>query len=151
MAESQKIKRTCSISHIRWLICNLQLFKTLYMLSIFSCIMSSAEYFQYHLFPIKIFQEYHPSVKQFRPDLGLNCLQRFKNQQRTPHGGGGGGWGYSHFYFIRRLGHSIYRSPPTLIFTSYVGSGTASTVHPPPQISGISSTPKEYLKFYQPK
>ena len=37
-------------------------------------------------------------------------------------GGVGGGWG-------------------SLIFSSYVGSGPASTVHPQ-KISGISSTPK---------
>ena len=42
-------------------------------------------------------------------------------------GGGGGGGGYSHF-------------------SSYVGSGPASSVHPK-KISGISSTPKKYLKF----
>ena len=35
-------------------------------------------------------------------------------------------------------------------FSSYVGSGPASTVHPK-IISGISSAPKNYLKFYQPK
>ena len=38
----------------------------------------------------------------------------------------------------------------TLIFSAYVGSDLASTVHPK-KISGISSTPKKYLKFYQPK
>ena len=42
-----------------------------------------------------------------------------------PRGGGGGG---------------------TLIFSVYVGSDPASTVHPQ-KISGISSTPKKYLKF----
>ena len=42
-------------------------------------------------------------------------------------GGGGGGGG-------------------TLIFYAYVGSDPASTVHPK-KISGISSTPKKYLKF----
>ena len=42
-------------------------------------------------------------------------------------GGGGGGGG-------------------TLIFSAYVGSDPASTVHPK-KISGISSTPKKYLKF----
>ena len=34
----------------------------------------------------------------------------------------------------------------TLIFSAYVGSDPASTVHPQ-KISGISSTPKKYLKF----
>ena len=34
----------------------------------------------------------------------------------------------------------------TLIFSTYVGSGPASTVHSK-KISGISSTPKKYLKF----
>ena len=34
----------------------------------------------------------------------------------------------------------------TLIFSAYVGSDPASTVHPK-KISGISSTPKKYLKF----
>ena len=42
-------------------------------------------------------------------------------------GGGGGGGG-------------------TLIFSAYVGSDPASTVHPQ-KISGISNTPKKYLKF----
>ena len=37
----------------------------------------------------------------------------------------------------------------TLIFFAYVGSDPASTVHPK-KISGISSTPKKYLKFWQP-
>ena len=46
---------------------------------------------------------------------------------RDPRGGGGGGGG-------------------TLIFSAYVGSDPASTVHPK-KISGISSTPKKYLKF----
>ena len=32
------------------------------------------------------------------------------------------------------------------IFSAYVGSDPASTVHPK-KISGISSTPKKYLKF----
>ena len=43
----------------------------------------------------------------------------------------------------------------TLIFSAYVGSDPASTVHPknisgfqaPPKKSGISSNPKKYLKF----
>ena len=34
----------------------------------------------------------------------------------------------------------------TLIISAYVGSDPASAHHPP-KISGISSTPKEYLKF----
>ena len=34
----------------------------------------------------------------------------------------------------------------TLFFSTYVGSGPASTV-PPKKISGFSSTPKRYLKF----
>ena len=34
----------------------------------------------------------------------------------------------------------------TLFFSAYVGSDPASTVHPK-KISGISSTPKKYLKF----
>ena len=34
----------------------------------------------------------------------------------------------------------------TLIFSAYVGSDPASTVHPK-KISGISNTPKKYLKF----
>ena len=37
----------------------------------------------------------------------------------------------------------------TLIFSSYIGSGPASIIHPK-KISGISSIPKKYLKFYQP-
>ena len=37
----------------------------------------------------------------------------------------------------------------TLIFSAYVGLDPASTVHPQ-KISGISSTPKQYLKFKQP-
>ena len=38
----------------------------------------------------------------------------------------------------------------TLIFSAYVGSDPASTVHPK-KISEISSTPKKYVKFLQPK
>ena len=38
----------------------------------------------------------------------------------------------------------------TLIFSAYIGSDPASTIHPK-KISGISSTPKKYLKFYQPQ
>ena len=38
----------------------------------------------------------------------------------------------------------------TLIFSSYIGSGPASTLHPK-KISEISSTPKKYLKFLQPQ
>ena len=34
----------------------------------------------------------------------------------------------------------------TLIYSAFVGSDPASTVHPPKK-SGISSTPKKYLKF----
>ena len=34
----------------------------------------------------------------------------------SPGGGGGGGGGYSDFFFIRRLGPSIYRSPPKNIW-----------------------------------
>ena len=34
----------------------------------------------------------------------------------------------------------------TLIFSAYVGSDPASAFHPP-KISGISSTPKKYLKL----
>ena len=34
----------------------------------------------------------------------------------------------------------------TLIFSTNVGSDPASTIHPPKK-SGISSTPKKYLKF----
>ena len=34
----------------------------------------------------------------------------------------------------------------TLFFSAYVGSDPASTVHTQ-KISGISSTPKKYLKF----
>ena len=45
-----------------------------------------------------------------------------------PRGGGGGGGG------------------GTQIYSVYVGSDPASTIHPK-KISGISSTPKKYLKF----
>ena len=45
-------------------------------------------------------------------------------------GGGGGGGG-------------------TLIFSAYVGSDPASTVHPQ-KLSEIWSTPKKYSKFLQP-
>ena len=38
----------------------------------------------------------------------------------------------------------------TLIFSSYVGSDPASTVHPK-KTSGISSTPKKYWNFSNPK
>ena len=47
----------------------------------------------------------------------------------SPGGGGGGG---------------------TLIFSAYVGSDPAFALHPQ-KISGISSTPKKYLKFYKPQ
>ena len=43
------------------------------------------------------------------------------------------------------MGREIARGE-TLIFSAYVGSGPASTVHPI-KISGIPSTPKKYLKF----
>ena len=38
----------------------------------------------------------------------------------------------------------------TLIFPSYVGSGPASTVHPP-KISGNSRSPKKIWNFSNPK
>ena len=38
----------------------------------------------------------------------------------------------------------------TLFLSSYIGSGPASTIHPN-NISGISSTPKKYLNFSNPK
>ena len=38
----------------------------------------------------------------------------------------------------------------TLIFSAYVGLDPASSAHPK-KISGILSTPKKYLKFWQPK
>ena len=47
----------------------------------------------------------------------------------------GGVGGYSHFFFIRMLGPSIYRSLPP----------------PKKKIYGISSNPKKYLKFWQPQ
>ena len=47
-------------------------------------------------------------------------------------GGGGGGGGGTHH------------------FSLYVGSGPASTIQPK-KLSGISSTPKKYLKFNNPK
>ena len=56
-------------------------------------------------------------------------------------GPGGWGGGYSHFFFIRRLGPSIYRSPP-----------------PPPKKKKKKKkkyqefqAPQKYLKFWQPK
>ena len=58
-----------------------------------------------------------------------SCL---KPQGLAQGGGGGGGGG------------------GTLIFSAYVGSDPASTVHPK-KISEISSTLKKYLKFLQPK
>ena len=87
-----------------------------------------------------------------RPPTNLHDLVVVMRQSQ-------GRGGYSHFFFIRRLGPSIYRSPRgTLIFSSYVGSGPASTVHPPPpppkkkknktkqnktkKKTGISRTPK---------
>ena len=56
----------------------------------------------------------------------FGCLpsKHLKSDQHRPQGWGGG---YSNSFLIRRLGPSIYRSPP--------------------KISGISSTPKKYLKF----
>ena len=52
-------------------------------------------------------------------------------------GGGGGGGGQGLGGGPRGV---------TLIFSSYVGSDPASTVHPK-KISVISNTPKKYLKF----
>ena len=57
------------------------------------------------------------------------CLFDFyivKAPVQKPQGGGGG--------------------RPTLIFSAYVGSDPASTIHPK-KISGISSTLKKYLEF----
>ena len=48
-------------------------------------------------------------------------------------------------YVGRQLGWAEAQGG-TLLFSSYVGSGPASTVHPQ-KIPGISSTPKKYLKF----
>ena len=62
----------------------------------------------------------------------------------------GAGRFLSHFHEQRRLrrvwpqGGGEGRG--TLIFSAYVGSDPASTVHPK-KISGISNTPKKYLKF----
>ena len=51
----------------------------------------------------------------------------YSMSSKSSFGSPGGGGGYSIFFFIRRLGPSIYRSPD--------------------KISGISSTPKNILKF----
>ena len=59
------------------------------------------------------------------------CADQWRIEGGFRPGGGGGGGG-------------------TLIFSTYVGSGPASTVHLQ-KISGISSTPKKYLKFYNQK
>ena len=57
----------------------------------------------------------------------LNRQWSHPTDWEKPGGGGGGGGG-------------------TLIFSAYVGSDPASALHPI-KISGISSTPKKYLKF----
>ena len=64
----------------------------------------------------------------------------------------GGGGGFNEFQVIigvHRLS-SGGEGGGTLIFSAYVGSDPASTVQPQ-NISGISSTPKKYLKFLQPQ
>ena len=78
--------------------------------------------------------------KDFRPELftqrycafqfhfhPLLCFGGLSSCQCGSPGGGGGGGG-------------------TLIFSAYVGSDPAFALHPK-KISGISSTPKKYLKF----
>ena len=65
-------------------------------------------------------------------------------------GVGGEGGGGNEFQVI--IGVHRLSSPGgggyicTLIFSAYVGSDPASTVHPK-KISGISSNPQKYLKF----
>ena len=49
----------------------------------------------------------------------------------------------------RCRGHEGGGGGGTFNFSAYVGSGLASTLHLK-KISGISSTPKKYLKFQQP-
>ena len=61
-----------------------------------------------------------------------------------------------HVYPAGQFSFLCHKSPPggggggTLIFSSYVGSDPASTVHPK-KISGISSTPKKYQEFQAPQ
>ena len=55
------------------------------------------------------------------------CVCPHGSSTSIPRGGGGAGGG-------------------TLIFSAYVGSDPASTVHPK-KVSEISSTPQKYLKF----
>ena len=56
-------------------------------------------------------------------------------------------WGKTHRRAIKDKTIAITPRGDTLIFSSYVGSDPASTVHPQ-KISGIPSTPKNYLKFW---
>ena len=61
----------------------------------------------------------------------LQSLDTFVVTCMCPRGGGGGGGG------------------GTLIFSAYVGSGPASTVHPK-KYQEFQAPPKKYLKFWQP-
>ena len=57
------------------------------------------------------------------------------------------------FTLVQKVKHKVYKTQGgggTLIFSAYVGSDPASTVHPQ-KILEISRTPKMYLKFLQPK
>ena len=76
-----------------------------------------------------------PTYKSLCMLLAIRSLPHVLSLGESRGGGqgpGGGVWGWG-----------------TLIFFSYVGSCPASTVQPQ-KISGISSTPKKYLKFWQP-
>ena len=54
-------------------------------------------------------------------------------------------WNVFRRFFTGECG-SLPRGGGTLFFSAYVGSDPASIVNPP-KISGISGTPKKYLKF----
>ena len=66
-------------------------------------------------------------MEMYYPLTKLEGYSLVLSMRRYPGRGGGGGEG-------------------TLIFSAYVGSDPASTVQPK-KISGISGTPKKYLKF----
>ena len=56
--------------------------QNLRMLGIFSCFLSSADFFIVTFFE-KLFQEYHPSWTQIRPDVLQRCSQHYTSSQRV--------------------------------------------------------------------
>ena len=52
-----------------------------------------------------------------------------------------------HFRKMLQLGGGQFSGGYSIFFSPYLGLGSASTVHQKKKISGISSTPKKYMKF----